>query len=441
MAFTTSRHVLHNRAFTAPRLTPNNLALFSLLPLNAKARHVVDHPDNSDLISVYTGPDGQTAHVIDIGFHIPSTSPMTLATLGRSGCDVMILGSLVARNQCSFEININGLVMLSDNSCTMSTQFFGDDAIPFQRQRGRRAVVFPTCNTPFGMAGTNNDLVTFQIIWHEFTFSVKDEIRKRGARLPPKRITDDIPTGRSTGVHSALPPMALRYVTTERLGSGAFGAVFKGVDVEKGRLSSGEENQAVGGGDGSLSGWFPSLPDAGGASYLAKNNVIHRDVKPGNVLYSRSANGYDFVLGDFGVCNFVGHAYTQCGTENIVLQKSQGDLTYKPRKWISDAIRDLEDLKEMTELDVSRRAIAADMLRKLFGEENSSIARHAAHDGTLRQESVPEMMSASTILGRGGPEEIGETTLTVTVQAGVDNHEQSAHGNGEEELVPISLLP
>lgn len=38
--------------------------------------------------------------------------------------------------------------------------------------------------------------------------------------------------------------------------------------------------------------------------YLSANEIVHRDVKPANILYSRGSDGeYNFQLGDFGLCN------------------------------------------------------------------------------------------------------------------------------------------
>lgn len=49
--------------------------------------------------------------------------------------------------------------------------------------------------------------------------------------------------------------------------------------------------------------------------YLAHNSIVHRDVKPPNILYtSLPAGGYTFQLADFGLCNIITDARTYAGS-------------------------------------------------------------------------------------------------------------------------------
>lgn len=68
---------------------------------------------------------------------------------------------------------------------------------------------------------------------------------------------------------------------------------------------------------------FPSLPDLGklvfdhmlqALDHLAHHNIIHRDVKPANTLYSCRHKQFTFRLGDFGLSNRGANARTYVGT-------------------------------------------------------------------------------------------------------------------------------
>ena len=49
--------------------------------------------------------------------------------------------------------------------------------------------------------------------------------------------------------------------------------------------------------------------------YLDSESLIHRDVKPANILYSEREDGrYQFYLADFGLSNWVDNSISCCGT-------------------------------------------------------------------------------------------------------------------------------
>lgn len=125
-------------------------ALFSLKPINDRARNVIRHPGNSHLRSSLS--DGEL--VLDVGLtsNIRSQSRNTLATLGRNDTDIIVEESSIGRVQCSFEINLDSrVIMLYDRSNSQTTQVFGDDSTPFEYGRLRRIVVQKGLNTIIGM--------------------------------------------------------------------------------------------------------------------------------------------------------------------------------------------------------------------------------------------------------------------------------------------------
>lgn len=49
--------------------------------------------------------------------------------------------------------------------------------------------------------------------------------------------------------------------------------------------------------------------------YLSDKGIVHRDVKPDNILFTLLPNGkYHFQLGDFGLCSRINHTWTFVGT-------------------------------------------------------------------------------------------------------------------------------
>ena len=239
-----------------PRLSPHPLALFSLKPLNERARDIVLHPPNKYLQSKL--PMGG-AIGLDVGFNIRSRrsrAHTVLATIGRNDADIEVTGSDISKLQCSFEINLNSrVVMLIDNSSGRTTQVSGENAMPFEYERRSRIVVVrQDLNTILGMGGVACDLIQFELIWHpdhvgnmemvtsQACLHSSAEENPRLARTRADLITN-VQESRITRMHvpRQRKPRMRYWIIGDRLGSGQFGTVYKCVDVDSGNIMAVKE--------------------------------------------------------------------------------------------------------------------------------------------------------------------------------------------------------
>ncbi|EXJ96341.1 hypothetical protein A1O1_01467 [Capronia coronata CBS 617.96] len=232
-----------SKALEMPRSQPHPLALFSLEPVNDRAREVIAHPINQDFVSVLK--NGSLA--LDIG-HIRSKSgPTTLTTLGCGDADIFVPNGSISKIQCSFELDLdNKVVMLYDRSHSQSTQVSGENATPFEQGRVRKIVVREGLNTRLGMGGERRNLVQFKFNWHPGAGmdKVNDLVRTSLAYEEDPRFARTIdeadtvlPTRRETRLHTpGIRRFAVRYVKVDFLGTGQFGEVHKSIDVDSGRL-------------------------------------------------------------------------------------------------------------------------------------------------------------------------------------------------------------
>ena len=132
--------------------------------------------------------------------------------------------------------------------------------------------------------------------------------------------------------------------------------------------------------------------------YLDNKKILHRDVKPANILYSTCGDSFHFQLGDFGVGNYQDNAVTRSGTDVYMapeVDERRGPQTHKvdvyslfvTMLWTLDvggfrsetnitknqelvtrlsSHEDISDIQEMAEIIPARRASAAQMLVKYF---------------------------------------------------------------------------
>ncbi|KAG5970518.1 hypothetical protein E4U55_001637 [Claviceps digitariae] len=146
--------------------------------------------------------------------------------------------------------------------------------------------------------------------------------------------------------------------------------------------------------------------------FLAWNDIIHRDVKPENILYTTQPDGqYLFQLGDFGLCNRTVDAFSHVGTElfkapemfQAVKQTPKVDVwaLFVTMVWVLDvagfrqrvptfrnvaevqqavlsaaSMPSVSDICEMARADPARRASAAQMLVERCNGDGLSTPRN-----------------------------------------------------------------
>lgn len=142
--------------------------------------------------------------------------------------------------------------------------------------------------------------------------------------------------------------------------------------------------------------------------FLATRAIVHRDIKPDNILYSVRSNQYHFELGDFGLSNHQSIAVTMAGTKQFMAPElhQYGVATHKADVWslfvtmlwtsenkgfrkfvrthkgmegfyeailtLGSQERLLGDMREMIVLNPEERASAAQMLLKYYGGQGLS---------------------------------------------------------------------
>jgi hypothetical protein len=214
------------------------------MALNSRATRVILDDHNAALLSNFT-LNGMTFSVLDIG-HVRSSGgdSATLATFGRYA-DIHVQGSDISRLQCSFEIDrTTNVVMLHDRSTNQTTQFFGNNAVPFEPGRIRRVVVTKHVNTSFCMGGAG-DRVMFQICWHSDPAALPERLAERdryGLQENPHlartviEMGMAVPTGVETRIHTPGPSQPMvRWDNQGFLGGGELGNVYDGLNLDSGK--------------------------------------------------------------------------------------------------------------------------------------------------------------------------------------------------------------
>ncbi|MCJ1431849.1 hypothetical protein MMC27_001204 [Xylographa pallens] len=366
---------------------------FMLFPIGKIAEGVVNSEKNAHLLC---SDGGLPALAVGLGVG-GSSSQQCLATIGRGHADITINMPYISRTQCSFEVDRHtGNVMLWDRSSGHNTHILpahpGQEWFPFEPGRPRKVHVSDRVNTRIGFGDPRCKIVQFQLFWNKDRLRLPAELfttslAAQGWGLNPC----DERTFENTMIHTPDTSRAPRYLLTTRIGRGAYGEVYKATDIDSFRLlavkiqrrpkteasiirlkreieamsiishphiidylgsNTNDENIYIFMGlkDGSYANLVeqsiaPSLSRTvlrhmlGALDFLTTKSIVHRDVKPENILFTTSTGGqnYSFRLSDFGLCNAVDLAVTYAGTETFmapeVLQKTGQNQTTKVDVW------------------------------------------------------------------------------------------------------------
>ncbi|RMD39557.1 hypothetical protein DV735_g5570, partial [Chaetothyriales sp. CBS 134920] len=318
-----------------------------------------------------------------------------------------------------------------------------DDICSLPERAHRRVVVDDSINLVFGIGGRACDLVQFQIVWHRHDKHGTDLYFDYRPENPSqtRTILHEQPTtahSRSiTRIHTPGPALTIRYSRRGKLGTGAFGEVLKVADVDTGnylavkqvkrptllsheyvllkrevetlsRMSHRNIIEYISAQWAESGAYLDIVMEIKLGSvadlmqvdffirertaarpflhqmlqaldYLASQSIVHRDVKPENILYSDAEDGgYLYQLADLGLCNLAADAHTIAGSSTYMAPELERNPQLPQTPKMDEAVneRDLQPLQDMAMEDPSRRASAGDMLDKLFSGEGRTNPRN-----------------------------------------------------------------
>ncbi|EQL33980.1 hypothetical protein RJZ90_002834 [Blastomyces dermatitidis] len=428
-------------------------------------------------------------HMLNVGFQIGSAARYTLATLGRNGDIVVDGPSISRIQCSFEILPEYDVVMLYDESTSQTTQVFGDEATPFRPGCKRKVVVGERFNKIIGMGGIGCDQVQFEMVWHRANFKGEEEAKNRIESALQARTMDNVPTVVPSEIPTpnqwpTIQQPTIRYKVLSVIGQGSFGVVYKAVNVDSGRTMAAKTIPQPQGGfqsqqkidwserlwhslgvlmlrniveyihwySSSHELWIFTALKAGGVDnlidqkyfdqnpggvnellgqmlqaldYLAYNRVIHRDVKPANILYTpleSAQSHFLYQLTDFGLCNSTDAARSNVGSPMYQAPEVQSpgrDMqTCKVDVWslfvtvavalnvnqygskmlsshaecVAFALQaasapELQTIKDMTEIDPSKRPSAAQMLVKCYNGRGLTTPRNEVPN--YPKESLP----------------------------------------------------
>ncbi|MCJ1472063.1 hypothetical protein MMC13_000708 [Lambiella insularis] len=290
-------------------MASNPQTLFHLVPANQIAREALFHPDNKQFVSQSSGTEGAAG--LEIGYHIPSISQGHVITrLGRNA-------DLILRESTLFFAQ-------SEDKHSEHKKIIGDGVILY----GQKYSI---------SIGT----YSFELIWRSISTSDANidalkALAVQGFKTSMQRLQNvrsrDRPTEYDDSQYLSWHATRLNTANSARLeeierlreeiGSGAFGKGHRDfhtlepkifMPLCNGNLTSLAESVSAYEHDTLCT----LVLEQGlcGLDYLASEKLIHRDIKPDNILYCKLGEGqYLFQLADFGFARHHSLATTHCGT-------------------------------------------------------------------------------------------------------------------------------
>ena len=229
-----------------PRQTPHPQTIFHLVPDKEciKAKEALLHPDNEPFVSHCQ--DANYGCGLEIGYHVLARPrPQVIVEVGRDA-DLILPGSTISKIHFSFEIHPESRqIMFCDRSRFRNTKI---GPVGFRTDGNFRQVVLQS-GTAYRISagGEKAKQYIFDLVWPKHAENVLQETQ-RGHQMAEGRVQNprwartveegptELPSWYNTRLHTPTIGVVQRAAESKLLGKGAFGEVYRAVDLDSGCL-------------------------------------------------------------------------------------------------------------------------------------------------------------------------------------------------------------